>query len=64
MPDMVERLDHTEMQSHIPERSGMPVRVKRSPKTKTEIVTTNKGQSYDAKVQKKSLLFTIFHQIG
>ena len=59
---MVERLDHTEMQSHIPERSGMPVRVKRSPKTK--IVTTNKGQSYDAKVQKKSLLFTIFHQIG
>ena len=45
MPDMVERLDHTEMQSHNPERSGMPVRVKRSPKAATEIITTNKGQS-------------------
>ncbi len=45
MPDMVERLDHTEMQSHIPERSGMPARVKRSPKAATEIITTNKGQS-------------------
>ena len=60
---MVERLDHTEMQSHIPGRSGMPVRVKRSPKAKTEIITTNKGQSYDAKVQKKSQLFTILHQL-
>lgn len=57
---MVERFDHTEMQSNIPVRNGMPVRVKRSPKAKTDIVTTNKGQSYDAKVQKKSRLSSIF----
>ena len=57
---MVERLDHTEMQSHNPGRSGMPVRVKRSPKAKTEIVTTNKGQSYDAKIQKISHIIRYF----
>ena len=50
MPDMVERFDHTEMHSHIPVRSGMPVRVKRSPMTITEIITTNKGH-FIAKIE-------------